>query len=141
MKKLICIVLLILIASIIHGCFFDIDQPQIRVNMKQDVMSDNGISAAVSGDRIYYVSNEEKTSGIYSMKMDGTDVQLEVSNPSVLYIQIFEDEIVYSGIYEADQSSTPTDGSGGYFHKIYSNNIKDDNEIAENISFVNNLDI
>ena len=61
MKKLICIVLLILIASIIHGCFFDIDQPQIRVNMKQDVMSDNGISAAVSGDRIYYVSNEEKT--------------------------------------------------------------------------------
>ena len=65
------------------------------------------------------MSNELGKSGIYSMELDGSDVRIEVENPSVIYLQAVDGELVYSGIYEADENHKSSLPSTGYCHKIY----------------------
>ena len=69
----------------------------LRINFKSNKLSDRGYAAAIYNDRIYYISNEKEISGIYSMKMDGTDVRLEAQNPSITSIQIYNDCLYFLG--------------------------------------------
>ncbi len=70
----------------------------LSIDYKNDKSTNFGYTAAVYGDRIYYVTNELGKSGIYSMKLDGTDVRMEVENPNVTMLEITGGKLYFSGL-------------------------------------------
>ena len=112
------VILIIFVSMLLSACSNNF-LPELRVNFKQNPQRNSGIASAVYGDRIYYVSNELGKSGIYSMELDGSDVRMEVENPSVIYLQVVDGELVYSGIYRADENNKSSLPATGYCHKIY----------------------
>ena len=67
----------------------------LRICLKSRVLSETGYAAMVTNNnRIYYISNELGATGIYSMDMDGSNIQLEVKNPSITGMQ-WRDNILY----------------------------------------------
>ena len=81
----------------------------LRIRFKADTFSNMGYASAVGDDRIYYISNEDGTTGIYSMEMDGQDIQLEVANPSVSRLQWREGQLYFTGLdrIEDNRSTVP----------------------------------
>ena len=73
------------------------------MNFKQDKLSSRGFAAAVYKNRIYYISNEKSEPGVYSMNMNGSDIQLEAKNPSITHIQLYKDNLYYLGLWEIDK--------------------------------------
>ena len=55
--------------------------------------------------QIYYISNELDTMGIYSMDMDGSNVQLEVKNPSVTNLQWRNDTLYFVGLENIEDNT------------------------------------
>lgn len=75
-----------------------------------------GYAAAVYEDRIYYVSNELGTPGIYSMRFDGTDTRIETENPSITNLQISDGILYFNGLFliKKSQGSIQTSSINNY---------------------------
>ncbi|MGI6161075.1 MAG: hypothetical protein ACOYJD_03505 [Christensenellales bacterium] len=70
----------------------------LRIRLKNDEMSSFGYAAAFYEERIYYVSNELGDMGVYSIKPDGSDVRVEVKNPSVTNIGLHNETLYFTGL-------------------------------------------
>ena len=114
-KKALFVMVIALLVSIgCGGCnrFFevldkDIDYGHIcDVMRKQDVWMYTGQSAAVHDGRIYYVSQEGEEDGIFSMDLEGGDVQFELAVPKITRLIVNDDSIYYIGADEIDEGDT-----------------------------------
>ncbi len=100
-NKAIILLSLICIILIFNGCLSrhpennNLDTKFFYSNYKQDANFFAGKKSAVHNGRVYYFSNENEKRGIYSMKMNGNDLQLEFETPDVRKIQIDEKGTVY----------------------------------------------
>jgi len=72
----------------------------LRIRIKRNTFSNAGYAAAVYNDRIYFVSNELGPEGVYSMKLDGSDVRMEAENPSITGLELFDQRLYYIGLYK-----------------------------------------
>jgi|GEM_PF-5576139 len=75
---------------------------------KYNTLSNTGQSAAVFGDRIYYVSQNNDQSGLYSMDLNGDDVCFEIELPKVTRIIITESCFYYVGVKGISDMHTPS---------------------------------
>ncbi|MEA4949373.1 MAG: hypothetical protein VB068_06940 [Petrimonas sp.] len=74
-----------------------LDRDTFWVQFKADPSSSSGKKAAFYHDRIYYLSSELGTQGIYSMNPSGKDISLEVPVEDIRAIQLQDDVLYYSG--------------------------------------------
>ncbi|MFA5675066.1 MAG: hypothetical protein WDA65_00905 [Christensenellales bacterium] len=100
MYKIFKMIMLLLIILTLSSCVVFTDRDYLSLSLKNDRMEDHGNAACVYYDRIYYLSNEQGDAGIYSMNFEGTDVRIELKNPSVTHIQIVDDTIYFIGLRE-----------------------------------------
>lgn len=107
-----CILLCIVFCT---GCvirdpsFNNLDTNRFYTNIKCDVNADYGKKTAVYQNRIYYLSAEDGTQGVYSMRLDGSDVKLEFAAEDIRALGVKEDGFYYSGF-----SAIDTNGNGDY---------------------------
>lgn len=105
----------------------------LRINFSNLLESEKGYAASVWGDKIYYISNELDTMGIYSMDMDGSNVQLEVKNPSVTSLQWRNDTLYFVGL-EKIEDNTASVWMTDHIYTVYKKGSKE-NKI-EKVDFV-----
>ena len=74
-----------------------LDSDTFSVNFKVDSTSSSGKKAAFYNDRIYYLSSELGTQGIYSMNPSGGDIVLEIPVEDIRAISLQDDVLYYSG--------------------------------------------
>ncbi len=74
-----------------------LDSITFSANIKADSCSANGRKACFFNGRIYYLSSESGTQGIYSMNSSGSDIKLEVPVEDIRAITVNNDYIYYSG--------------------------------------------
>lgn len=97
------IILILLYAVSLFGCvdnnpaYNNLDTRQFYANIKQDANADYGKKAAFYGGRVYYLSAESGTQGIYSMNADGSDVRLERVTEDIHALAVNDDGLYYSG--------------------------------------------
>jgi len=105
---LICVVLFV---SFCTGCvirdpsFNNLDTVCFYANIKPDANADYGKKTAVYQNRIYYLSAENGTQGVYSMRLDGSDVKLEFAAEDIRALAVKEDGFYYSGFSDIDTNS------------------------------------
>lgn len=78
-------------------CMNKFDSVTFSANFKEDENSNYGKKAAYCNDRIYYLSSELGTQGVYSMRSDGEDIVLEFPVEDIRAICIQPDGIYYAG--------------------------------------------
>ena len=130
LKKIIVITILLMSIIILASCELFWENDNLRINLKQNKLSNYGYAALTYNNRIYYISNEKEISGIYSMKMDGTDVRLEAQNPSITSIQIYNDCLYFLGLLNINSSSglyAPIESSSNIFG-LYRKPLDGDND-------------
>ena len=89
--------LLFLTGCVIHSPYYNnLDTRMFYANMKPS-FENYGKKAAAYHDRIYYLSAEEGTQGIYSMLLDGTDVRLEFEAEDIRSLSVTSNGFYYSG--------------------------------------------
>ena len=99
-----------LLIFILSGCTLrtpsmnKLDSVTFSSNLKEDKNSNYGKKAAYSNDRIYYLSDELGTQGIYSMRSDGEDIVLEFPVEDIRAICIQPDGIYYAGFAGINQN-------------------------------------
>ena len=97
---LICAVFMLLTLS---GCTLrtpsmnKLDSLTFSANMKADANSNFGKKAAYFNGRIYYLSSELGTPGIYSMNPSGEEIRLEIPVEDIRAIHVRKDGLYYSG--------------------------------------------
>lgn len=102
--------IIILLTLLIHGCTLrtpsmnKLDSLTFSANLKADANSNYGKKAAYFNGRIYYLSSELGTPGIYSMNTTGEEVMLEVPVEDIRAICVQEDGIYYSGFAGIQQN-------------------------------------
>ncbi|HWQ96680.1 MAG TPA: hypothetical protein VN538_01110 [Clostridia bacterium] len=74
-----------------------LDSITFSANLKEDKNSNYGKKAAYSNGRIYYLSSEGGTQGIYSMNLEGGDIVLEIPVEDIRAISVQPDGIYYAG--------------------------------------------
>jgi len=74
-----------------------LDSVTFSANLKEDKNSNYGKKAAYSNGRIYYLSSEGGTQGIYSMNLQGGDIVLEIPVEDIRAISVQPDGIYYAG--------------------------------------------
>ena len=74
-----------------------LDSVTFSANLKEDKNSNYGKKAAYSNARIYYLSSEDGTQGIYSMNLQGEDIVLEIPVEDIRAISVQPDGIYYAG--------------------------------------------
>lgn len=74
-----------------------LDRDTFWVQLKVDPSSSSGKKAAFYNNRVYYLSSELGTQGIYSMNPSGGDIKLEVPVEDIRAIQLQDDVLYYSG--------------------------------------------
>lgn len=110
-SRFICICLgFSLLISILSGCTLrtpsmnKLDSVTFSANLKEDTNSNYGKKAAYSNGRIYYLSSENGTQGIYSMNPQGGDIVLEISVEDIRAISVQPDGIYYAGFAGINQN-------------------------------------
>lgn len=73
------------------------DHDGFYVDLKADAYSTIGKKAACYRERIYYLSSELGTQGIYSMNSQGADIVLEIPVEDIRSINVRDDGIYYAG--------------------------------------------
>ncbi len=102
-----CILLCIVLCT---GCvitdpsFNNMDTDRFYTNIKFDAGADYGKKTAVYQDRIYYLSAEDGTQGVYSMRLDGSDVQLEFAAEDIRALAVKNDGFYYTGFSDVDNN-------------------------------------
>ena len=115
--------LLIMIALlfILSGCvsrspyYNDLDTQMFYANMKPS-FENYGKKAAVYDGRIYYLSAEEGSQGIYSMLLDGTDVKPEFEVEDIRSLTVASEGFYYSGFAHI---SVNDNGAYRCFHLLH----------------------
>lgn len=74
-----------------------LDSLTFSANLKADANASYGKKAAYRDGRIYYLSDELGTQGIYSMNPTGEDITLEIPVEDIRAISVQGDAIYYSG--------------------------------------------
>lgn len=74
-----------------------LDSLTFSASLKADKNADYGKKAAYRDGRIYYLSAESGTQGIYSMNLQGEDIVLEIPVEDIRSIKVTPDGIYYSG--------------------------------------------
>ena len=105
MKKTAIALLLcmILCLSLCTGCvirdpsYNDLDTLIFYANFKADSDADYGEKCALYQGRIYYQSAEQVEQGVYSMRLDGSDVRLEFEAEDIRALAVKSDGFYYSG--------------------------------------------
>ncbi|HWR28654.1 MAG TPA: hypothetical protein VN631_02370 [Negativicutes bacterium] len=93
---------MIVLLFLCTGCFprsplnNDLDTRSFYANMKP-ALANYGKKSAVYDNRIYFLSAENGTQGVYSMLFDGTDVQLEFETADIRSLTVTTDGFYYSG--------------------------------------------
>jgi len=88
---------------LLSGCVYhnprnnQLDSDTFSVNFKVDPASSSGKKAAFYNKRIYFLSSELGTQGIYSMNPSGGDITLEIPVEDIRAIQLQDDVLYYSG--------------------------------------------
>lgn len=99
--KLLLIIIIVLL-FLFSGCttyspyYNNFDTRMFYANMKP-TLENYGKKAAVYDNRIYYLSAEEGSQGIYSMLLDGTDVQPEFEVEDIRSLTVTSNGFYYSG--------------------------------------------
>ena len=75
----------------------DFDKGGFYSNLKADASSTIGRKAACYDGRIYYLSSELGTQGIYSMNPEGEEIVLEIPIEDIRAINVRNDGIYYAG--------------------------------------------
>jgi hypothetical protein len=102
-----CILLCIVLCT---GCvitdpsFNNMDTDRFYTNIKFDADADYGKKTAVYQDRIYYLSAEDGTQGVYSMRFDGSAVQLEFAAEDIRALAVKNDGFYYTGFSDVDNN-------------------------------------
>jgi|AGTN01.2.fsa_nt_gi hypothetical protein len=117
MRKYLLITLIIVLLLILTSCSLPGDN--LNINFKNDKLSNIGYAAVVYEDRIYYVSNELGTSGIYSMHFDGSDIRMETANPDITGIEIRDKTLYYGGLIRINKKLATIQSSTIQDHTIY----------------------
>lgn len=94
------IITFILIAFMLSACVATKYEDTYRYNKflvqyKVNRGSPIGSIAVVYGDRIYYFSDEQENSGIYSMDLNGDNVRFELEARDIQKLQIKDDTLYY----------------------------------------------
>ncbi|MFA5675602.1 MAG: hypothetical protein WDA65_03685 [Christensenellales bacterium] len=104
MKKYIKIIIFICLFFCIAlmGCSWKTENIEYSIAedifRKQNLFSYAGQSAAVLGDRIFYISQEESKNGVYSMCHDGSDVKIEFEVPKTTKLIVTSEVYYYIGL-------------------------------------------
>lgn len=99
--SIVCLLLCLLF--LLAGCVNEnprnnqLDRDTFWVQFKVDPSSSSGKKAAFYHDRIYYLSSELGTQGIYSMNPSGGDIMLEIPVEDIRAIQLQSGILYYSG--------------------------------------------
>jgi hypothetical protein len=110
-RQVVLLVCIVLICFICTGCvvydptFNNLDTVHFYANIKPDANADYGKKTAVYQDRIYYLSAEDGTQGVYSMRFDGSAVQLEFAAEDIRALAVKDDGFYYSGFSDIDTNS------------------------------------
>jgi hypothetical protein len=117
-KKIILGIVIILLSSMVFGCVivlreFDYSESRDAI-YKHDVFANTGQSATYFDGRVYYVSQENDISGIYSMANDGSDEKLEFNIPLITRLTITDDGYYFVGTKELQKGSVQIFG----FYKV-----------------------
>jgi len=112
------LVIIIILMFVLSGClgrspyYNDLDTRMFYANMKP-TFANYGKKTAVFDNRIYYLSSEDGLQGVYSMHLDGTDVQLEFEVTDIRSLTVTTGGFYYSGY-----SHIGTNDNGDYrcFH-------------------------
>lgn len=75
----------------------NLDTRRFYANIKSDSNASFGKKASFYDGRIYYLSAESGTQGIYSMNADGSDVRLEQATEDIRALAVNDDGLYYSG--------------------------------------------
>lgn len=109
--KILTVMLLVFVLFVMmgFGCVWsapNIEWSKTRTVMyKQDTMHYAGQSAVCWDGRIYYVSGESASDGIYSMKMDGSDVRFEFEAPKMTRLIATDEAFYYVGVYRTGEKN------------------------------------
>jgi len=122
----------ILCLLLLYGCApqdpnaNNFDNTGFYANLKADAASTIGKKAAYYGERIYYLSSELGTQGIYSMDQQGEDMVLEIPVEDIRSINVRDDGIYYAGFTGIEENSS---GPFRQFHLLIRKN--DETNIAD----------
>jgi hypothetical protein len=100
-QKVLLIIIIIWMLALL-GCvgrspyYNDLDTRMFYANMKPS-LENYGKKTAVFNNRIYYLSAEDGSQGIYSMLLDGTDVQPEFKVEDIRSLTVTSNGFYYSG--------------------------------------------
>lgn len=106
----------------------------LRINFKSNKLSDRGYAAAIYNDRIYYISNENGDSGIYSMNNNGTDIIFEGKNPSITGIQLKDNHLYFIGLNSLHNTESTWPSFSASEHTVYSKYLKGENNKINKVS-------
>ena len=68
---------------------------EFMIGYKANTKAGIGTVGVEYNDRIYYFSQESGESGIYSMKTDGSDINMEVEARDVQKLQLMDNNLYY----------------------------------------------
>lgn len=126
MKKIIKVFLLLLcVLSILSACTNRVVVDYLKMSWRNDKTSNHGYAAAFYNERIYYVSNESGDAGIYSMELDGSDVRIELKNPSITYLEVIKNKLYFAGLKEIAENVYDPWVAAKNKHSLYSFDLGD----------------
>lgn len=131
--KILRTILLFFIILILSSCSYFTNDDNIKIDYNNDI-TNIGYTSVVYNNRIYYISNELGTAGVYSMNMDGSDVQMEVDNPSIKNLQVSNGYLYFIGLKGfLSKGHHATNLYTLYFYKIGDTEYKEVSDLNENI--------
>ena len=118
-----------------------LDSLTFSANLKADANSNYGKKAAYFNGRIYYLSSELGTPGIYGMNPAGEEIRLEIPVEDIRAIHVRKDGLYYSGFagiaqndngayrqFRLFEQKTGSDASVDLLKTFsYTDNLKDEN--------------
>ncbi|MEN6418521.1 MAG: hypothetical protein ABFC73_06330 [Clostridiaceae bacterium] len=146
-KAAILVCISLIFASLCAGCvarsesFNDLDTDGFYANIKPDASANYSKKASFYDGRIYYLSAESGTQGIYSMNADGSDVRLEQATEDIRALAVNGDGLYYAGYIGMSKNDNGLYRSFRLFHQDPSSgaivDILNQSNCAEDLSALN----
>lgn len=115
------LIIMIILLFLLTGCtsyspyYNNFDTRLFYANMKPS-LENYGKKAAVYDNRIYYLSAEKGSQGIYSMLLDGTDVKPEFETEDIRSLTVTSDGFYYTGFAHISENAN---GAYRCFHLLH----------------------
>ncbi len=120
---LILLSILIFFAVFFAGCMKanpsnnNLDTWVFSANIRPSALQEVGKKATFFNQRIYYLSSELGQQGIYSMQLDGSDIQFEFPVEDIRALQVNNDGFYYCGFRSFEANSDGTYRNFRLFHR------------------------